>query len=281
VAAVLTSFHPDAGLLAVVDAVRPQVDEVVVVDNTPDGGVGAAELLGEQTQVRVLRPGHNLGLAAALNLGAAAVEDAQVLVLLDQDSVLAGDAVARLITHLGTPGVGVAAPAPWDEAEGRYLDPRAGARAIVADLATVITSGMVLRQETMAELGGFREDFFVDCVDLEFCLRMRESGYRVVQDRSVLLPHSLGATRWHRLGPWRVRATHHPTWRLVWVGYNSGVLLREHARRNPRWAATWTAILGYWTLSVLAFEPPRLARARALLGGLVRGLAGRAAPELP
>ncbi len=284
--ALVTAFRPDERLAAVVRSAAGQCARVVVVDNTPLGERGASELLvgagvptGADDHVLVHRSGANLGLAGALNLGTGLAGEAGALLLLDQDSVLPDDAVLRLGAHLSDPRVAVAAPVPWDAGAGRYLDPRAARRPELADLPVVITSGMLVRRSALDAVGPFREDFFVDSIDQDLCLRLRRDGWRVLQDRSVRLPHSLGETRWRGVGPLRLRSTQHPTWRLYWAARNGIVLARENWRREPVWVATSLALLGYVALTVLLFEPPRRARLRTMAHGLRDGWAGRTDPR--
>lgn len=284
VAAVVTAYHPDERLRDVVEAALAQCVRVVVADNTPDtpdddGGRGAATALAglvDGDLVRLVADGRNAGLAAALNRGVAAVgDDVDAVLLLDQDSRLPEGLVGGLSVHLARDGVAVAAPAPWDEQADRYLDPRAALRPVVADLPVVITSGMLVRRDVLATVGPFRADFFVDCVDQDFCLRVRAAGGRVVQDRSVHLPHSLGTTRWRGVGPLRLRTTGHPGWRLYWAARNGVVLAREHARAEPRWVATSLALLAYVAVTVALFEPPRGRRLLLMARGARDGWAGR------
>jgi len=274
VVAVVTAFRPDDRLAAVVRSAAAQCARVVVVDNTPQGEPGAQALGMAGDRVTIERPGRNLGLAAALNRGVALAGDADTLLLLDQDSAAPDRLVERLGTHLVRDRIGIAAPVPWDATAGRYLDPRAARRPLVADLPVVITSGMLVRRAVLDAVGPFREDFFVDCVDQDFCLRARRAGWRVVQDRSVHLPHSLGDTRW-RGWPLRLRSTQHPTWRLYWAARNTMVLAREHWRREPAWVATTVALLGYVAVTVALFEPPRRTRLARMARGVRDGWTGR------
>src|SRR5690606_24325337 len=111
-----------------------QCERVIVVDNTPAGEAGADARLPAHDRLRVERTGTNEGLAGALNRGVALAGDATALLLLDQDSAPPEGLVERLARHLTRDGIGIAAPAPWDAAADRYLDPRATRRRVVADL---------------------------------------------------------------------------------------------------------------------------------------------------
>lgn len=274
IAAIATAYHPDERLLAVIKAAGPVCVEVLVVDNTPGG---APMLAGElPVGVRVLRPAENLGLAGALNLGLRELSPGgDAVLLLDQDSVLTKDLVTRLAAHLDDPAIGVAAPAPWDVERGSYVDPRTVLRPEIADRDAVITSGMLVRRSILDEVDGFRQDFFVDCVDQDFCLRIRRIGKRVVQDRRVLLPHSLGHVREHRFLVGHVRVTHHPTWRLYWVARNGIVLVRENVAAAPLWSLASILIMGRWVLLTALYERPRATRLAAMWHGLLDGLRGR------
>ena len=276
----LTAYVPDERLRDVVASAAAQCAQVIVVDNTPARLRGAGALLDAAPGLTIVRSGENVGLAAALNRGIERADPgADVLLLLDQDSAVPDELVSTLRALLDAdPAIVIATPAPWDEVTHRYLDPRASRRAEVADLAVAITSGMVIRRSALSDVGPLRSDFFVDCVDQDLCLRMRRHGWRVVQDRRVLLPHSLGDTRWHGWGPLRLRATHHPTWRLYWVARNGVILARENWRAEPAWSAVSLGLLVYWAVTVLLFEPPRRSRLHALVRGALDGWAGRTDP---
>lgn len=274
ISAIVTAYHPDERLLAVIEAARTACVEVLVVDNTPDG---APLLDGDLPEgVRVLRSSKNLGLAGALNLGRRELSpDSDAVLLLDQDSVLSEQLVSQLAAHLESPSVGAVAPSPWDAERGSYIDPRTVMRPDVADRDAVITSGLIVRRSLLDKLGGFREDFFVDSVDQDFCLRLRRTGYRIVQDKRVKLPHSLGELREHRFVVGHVRVSHHPTWRLYWVFRNGMVLVRENLAAKPVWCLASILILIRWAMLTAMYEQPRGKRLTAIWRGLVDGVSGR------
>jgi rhamnosyltransferase len=275
-AAVATAFHPDERLTAVVEAALKSCSRVVVVDNTPGGGPFLSDALRELPGVTVLRDGCNRGLAGALNAGVAEVaEDPDLVLFLDQDSVLGEDLVLGLAAHFDDPGVGIVAPAPWDEQQGRFYEPGTENGPDVADRDTVITSGMLVRREVLARVGPFRTDFFVDHVDNDFCLRVRAAGYRILRDKRYKLAHSLGQRNQHKLPGVAVSSSRHPTWRLYWIARNGTVLIREHRKDAPVWSRNTGAYLVWWFLLRTLIEAPRGPRALAMLRGFRDGLRRR------
>jgi rhamnosyltransferase len=60
------------------------------------------------------------------------------------------------------------------------------------EVPTLITVGSLISVAAFARIGPFREDFFVDYADIEFCLRARRSGYHVVQGVAPTIEHAIG-----------------------------------------------------------------------------------------
>jgi rhamnosyltransferase len=66
------------------------------------------------------------------------------------------------------------------------------------DVDCVITSGTLLPLAAHSAIGPFREEFFIDYVDEEYCLRARAKGYRVIRSRKQIMQHTIGAPTVHK-----------------------------------------------------------------------------------
>jgi rhamnosyltransferase len=283
ITAVVTAYHPDELLRGVVEAALAGCAAVIVVDNTPAPAADEpprADPLGglRDPRLTLLGSGRNLGLAAALNQGLAALPaETEAVFLLDQDSVIPDGLIDGLAKDLDDPSIGVVGPSPVDAVTGRAYETLAGRHGRLDDRDMVITSGMLLRRAALDRLpgAGFREDFFVDYVDLDFCLRLRRARVRIVRDLDLELPHSIGDVRPHRLLGRTVRIGHYAAWRHYWIARNGSILIRENLRALPVWAATNTLFLGRWFVQLLLFEPRRRTHAAAFLRGLRDAVSGR------
>ena len=131
---------------------------------------------------------------------------------------------------------------------------------------------MLIRRDLLARVGEFREDFFVDYADLEFSLRVRRTGARIVQDKRLKLPHSIGERRTHAFFGMRVPVTHKAAWRDYWQLRNGLITLREQARFSPAWAVTAALYLGRAAVHAVVFEDDRRAHAGAVARGLRDGV---------
>ncbi|MFO7694844.1 MAG: glycosyltransferase [Vicinamibacterales bacterium] len=229
IAAVVLNYNtPDDTLLAVLSlrASRRPFDQVVVVDN--GAGTECERALSPwRDSVRYIRSPGNVGFSAGCNIGIRAALDAgaDMVLLVNSDAVLAPDAVERLEHALmAEPGAGIAAPLVASRAEpgivgsagiaysaatGRMKHEGFGGR--TTDLCegpvqTVdVVSGcvMLIRRSVFDRIGLFDERYFYSFEDIEFCLRARRAGHRILLVPQALAYHeghqSIGAASASRL----------------------------------------------------------------------------------
>ncbi len=277
VTAILTAYHPDERLGAVVESALTDCAQVIVADNTPAASPSLAAKL-DDPRVRVISIGSNLGLAGALNRAVKQLpEEADAVLLLDQRSILPQGLVAGLVAHLDEDhSVGVAAPTPWDAGHEAAYTVGAGLRAQVADREAVIASGMLVRRDLIDRIP-FREDLFNDFVDIAFCAAVRRTGARIVQDYRIGLPHSTGDLHDYKLGPLTVRVQLCPAWRQYWIARNGVRMAMEAVRGHPQGLVPMTAFLCRKFAATALFGPDRGARLTALSRGVRDGVLNRAA----
>jgi hypothetical protein len=216
-------------------------DEVVVVDNA-SGPAERARLragIGARTGVRLLLLDDNRQFAGGLNAGARAAlaAGADRLLLLNNDTVLAPDALARLVGALDrTPGAGVAGPRVVDlrhpervlSAGERHSLPLLCVprtllryrRSIAGPYAVsgIMGCAMLVTRACFEAVGGFSEEIAVYYEDVDFCLSARARGYgALVEPRAVVSHDGLrgfasGLTPWAAYlkarNPWLVVRRH-------------------------------------------------------------------------
>jgi rhamnosyltransferase len=279
VTALLTAYHPDERLAAVVESALADCARVIVADNTPDGSPSMARKL-DDPRIEVVAIGRNLGLGGALNEAVRRIPaDADAVLLLDQDSVLPAGLVGGLAELLAAdPGVGVAAPTPWDAQHETHYNIGAGRHDTTADREAVITSGMLVRREHIDRFP-FREDLFNDFVDIAFCVDVRRTGARIVQDYRLMLPHSMGDRREHAIGPIKVLVIHYPAWRHYWIARNGVMFNLDNIKRHPLGVLPMGVFLGRKLASAATFQTGRGTQVAAILRGMRDGLSGRVTPR--
>ncbi|WP_160937389.1 glycosyltransferase family protein [Teichococcus coralli] len=163
----------------------------------------ARSALGK-VDLRLIENERNLGLGVGLNVAtrAAAQEGFDHVFLLDQDSeppqglIRALTARADALARAGERAA-VLAPRLLPPAEGNYRPIRYAwrGRTQVKGLAPVDfapTSGSLTRLAAYAEIGPFREDFFIAGIDVEWGFRAWSRGWSSFVATDLAMPHRWG-----------------------------------------------------------------------------------------
>lgn len=169
---------------------------VVVVDN---GSEPPADI--ERVDVQLVRNEMNAGVSRGRNQGAAA-GNAAILCFLDSDAELAPHSLLRLVAALDDPEVAVAVPVfdgqlPEDSAGvapslavkvARGLGRRSTYESMLRqpgstawDVEFGIGACQVIRRDVFEAVGRLDESIFYGPEDVDFCLRVKAAGHRVVQ----------------------------------------------------------------------------------------------------
>jgi rhamnosyltransferase len=223
--------------------------------------------------------GENRGIGAALNQGLrrASERGFSWALTMDQDSSPLPNLVAagrRAFEAHPQPQQLAAIGASVVDA-GELSAPAAAYRRMTA----VITSGTLQSIPIWKRLGGFREDYFIDCIDTEFCLRARARGLEIIQATEAALSHRIGIpTQKWVMGRWMIPTNHSPL-RRYYVTRNRISLWRKYARSDGRFVAKdMRQTVREW-IGIAFAESDRPAKLRAILAGLRDGLFGRHGPR--
>jgi rhamnosyltransferase len=281
--AVMVTYHPGPEVLASIAAVRPQVDRLVVVDNGSRPEAHAClEELRATGEIELISNPENLGVASALNIGFRwAMERGYAwLLTLDQDTICEPDMVEKLFFAFGADAdpdsVGVLAPVHFDRETG-YVSPHLrNLPAPVVRRRYVMTSGNLIPTRALLEVGWYDDDFFIEYVDHDFCLRAGKKGYRVLLVRDARMGHQLGQLKRHelRIGPFG----------LWFFSHNYAPVRRYYRARNRihlyrRYFGWWMLQdFGFWTrdwMKIVLVEENRMAKLKAWWLGTFDGIFGR------
>ncbi len=282
VCAVVVAYFPDEDFAERMKVLLPQVVVLVVVDNTPtQGHVQQLMSLSEgERRIHLIENHRNAGIAAALNQGLeyALQIGCKWLLTLDQDTRCYPDMVSTLLQvhEVCEPKAAVIGGNYFDSQNG-WLKIPSGDGTEYLEQKTVITSGSMVDAGVAWAMGGFREDYFIDQVDHEFCLRMRAHGQRVVISCKPVMDHSVGRTGGVRL-PLLGILPNHPPLRKYYIARNSVVTILKYWRKEPEWCLRRSIrlLLGFFLLALL--EKQRLVKIHAFAAGFMDGMRNRMGP---
>jgi rhamnosyltransferase len=284
VCAVLVTFHPDAELRMTLSSIARQVGAVVIVDNgSVDRELVMLHEIALDPAITLVLNSGNLGLARALNIGiarAVALGYSWAL-LLDQDSRVEDDMVRTLIAvHDSVPDKEQLAILGSGFRERHRTSPKTAKFEFSGEewdeVDAVITSGSLLSLGAYSHIGPFREDFFIDYVDTEYCVRAKAAGYRALKTRRPLMSHSIGRPTQHRLLWMKKWTSNHSADRRYYIARNHTVMLRESGKyRLGSWALI--ALLSCWTpfKRVALYEQSKSSKIAAVFLGWWDGVHGK------
>jgi len=299
ICAVVVTYNPDAAFPERLARIERQVGAVIVVDNgseevakvmlrecTAATSLTAEASLKAQASLTLVMNADNVGIARAFNIGierAVARGFAGVL-LMDHDTSVNEDMVEELLkveaAHPARSELAVIGSGYHDE-----NDEASQALVFAADdsweeVESVISSGSLIPLASHSIVGPFRDELFIDYVDVDYCLRARAKGLRVIKARKPLMSHSIGAStrqRWLWTHKW---VRNHSPDRRYYIARNDTVMLREHGHY----------VLGLWALKSLGrriracrrialYERMKAAKIMAVAEGWWDGVRGRLGPR--
>jgi len=182
--------------------------EVIVVDNGSHDA-SPAIVADEFPDARLLRNGRNLGFAGGCNVGLAAATG-DMLVLLNQDTLVQPGWLAGLVDALAQPAAGVCGSLalqpdgvtiqhaggvvdwPLGVARHRGHGEPVDARWRQSGVVDFVTgASLALRRDVLEQIGPLDENFGPGYYeDVDFCWRVREAGYSVGYAPDSILIHA-------------------------------------------------------------------------------------------
>jgi rhamnosyltransferase len=277
-------YHPTGEFLQNLARTRAVCQNLVAVDNSPKADSRLHACLREQG-IHVIFNHNKGGLAGAYNRGAEVLLALQsdVIFLMDQDSEIEPSFFIRMMDaceDLGTdtflmgpkiyevnlkkcmavfqPGK----PLPKrlhidDQFEGLFPS------------LCIISSGSAISASAYHKLGAFREDYFIEYIDIEYSLRAVSRNVPVYMNAAVTMRQTTGQIERHGKG----FTTNHLAWRRYYGARNAVHCLYTH---RATWGLHWvSAVLAmHQAICVLRYEREKTRKITAILCGYVDGLLG-------
>lgn len=279
VAGVVVLYRPEPEVLDNMRSYSDQVDRIYAVDNSEEPGSSLVSELERQARVVYLANKGNLGVAAALNIGArrAIADRYEWLLTMDQDSVATAGMVDTMLACFSDPGGGkVGLVSPFQAQVGGALRAPSGR---CAQVLTPMTSGSLLDLSAYEDVGPFMEELFIDQVDNEFCLRLRTAGYSVLEAGAATLHHRVGNVRFHHF-PIPMYSTNHPPVRRYYITRNRFYVGQMYRSSFPRFRRFELRQVAKDVVKILLYETQKGEKLRMMVRGYRDYRKGRLGPYM-
>lgn len=240
ISTIIVNYNAGEFLRSCVDSLLncPLETEVIVVDNASTDH--SLDALAGLPNVQIIKNATNVGFATACNVGIR-VASAPFLLFLNPDCSFKPDTLIRLLEamrfdeRVGMVGGLLVNPDGTEQAGGRRAIPtpwrsfvRAFGLARFADrwprlffdfhlhkqplpnhnieVEAISGACMMVRREAIQDVGEWDERYFLHCEDLDWCMRFRQKGWKILFVPSARVTHALGVSsrsrpifvEWHK-----------------------------------------------------------------------------------
>lgn len=242
ISAVIVNYNAGSLLADCVRSALAQVDEVVIVDNgSRDRSICECERdFAYEPRLATIHNHFNLGFAAACNIGLKSATG-EFVFFLNPDCWLSGGAVAELLQVLQSdPKVAMvggflvnpdgseqgggrrAVPTPWrsfvrsfglnrfaDRWPKLFFDFHLHRQPLPdqpIEVEAISGACMLVKREAVETVGFWDEGYFLHCEDLDWCMRFRQAGWRIMFVPDAKIVHHKGGcshsrpifVEWHK-----------------------------------------------------------------------------------
>lgn len=231
--AVVVCYNGSYDILETVKALQNKVGHIHIVDN--NSSFKTLEFLNQleqESNISVTYLIENKGIGYALNVGVnkGLEMGSNWLLTMDQDSIIDSKMVEEFCKAINinnnlsclTPSIIVFGTAN----SFNYIRKRDN----LVDYA--ITSGNLVKLSVFKTVGLYNEELFIDCVDFDFSLRVRRSGYNIHIVPEAILYHQLGEEHSvPKIFSWFY--TSHSTHRRYYMFRNWGYMIEKYSFKFP------------------------------------------------
>lgn len=195
IGAVVVLYNPTKEEIENINTYINQVSFMVIMDNSDnDNSLLVQKLLFNYPHYKYYSQQKNLGLCNALNIGVQILKEqgCDWALLFDADSKLGSDVLAvykEAIRKFGKEPIALFSPVHMFDRSKNH--PYKGYK----ELDWTMTSGCLFDIEIFIKQNGFFDELFVDGLDMDYCFKSNENGYKVIECGAAVIKHNPAETK--------------------------------------------------------------------------------------
>jgi rhamnosyltransferase len=252
------------------------VEKIYVIDNSEEKNSHIQKILKEEScKIEYIANKENLGIAKALNIACqqAIIDGYEWILTMDQDSQFLNFthflSCAKKIIHQEK-DIAIITPnhshLTMPDTKGcDYIDKK----------EIVITSGNLVNLQIYQEINGYEEEFFIDMVDYDFCLKILEKNYKILFLSNHYILHELGTIyKRKNLITQKVKEKiEHPPLRIYYNTRNTLYLITKH--KSVPFLKTINILFIHEITKIVLYEDQKIKKIYAKLLALKDFIIGR------
>lgn len=216
-------YNPDSQVLNNIETYRKRLDLLVVVDNSDKPVNFVLDKLSKLNNVKLISMHGNQGIAKALNVGCTYLvnNNFNVCLTMDSDSKFPSkyyEDIVDIIFPMLKKDYGLVG------LNFNYFPLHRTDDVIKAKYW--LTSGNFVNLDAYKAVGGFRDDLFIDYVDIEFDHSLIKQGYKIGYLKDYSIRHTIGNPIKKKIGNRIITSMNHPPIRYYYRYRNSRYLYK-------------------------------------------------------
>jgi epsQ protein len=226
-AGVVVWYNPDSKSKENINSYLKYLDRLYIVDNS-----NYKNEVPKSEKIMYIPNMDNLGIAEALNIGArrAIVEGYNWLLTMDQDSSFSENDLLELEKYIENKTIeNIGIVSPWHKTKMHKEKPKED----VDYPLDVMTSGNLVNLDILKKIGEFKSEYFIDGVDMEYCLRLNKNGYKIARLNYIELNHNLGDIFYKKVFNKEMLCLNHNYLRVYYKVRNYRYIKKEYGNIYP------------------------------------------------
>lgn len=280
ICAVITTYHPDKYFPNRIYNIINQVDNIVIVDNhSNDMCLDMIMYLSNKLKLHLITNSMNFGVAKALNQGIrfASQYGYKYVLTFDQDT----DVHPQLVQYLRAAyldctfknNIGIIGSNYQEIITGKeFVSSIKNNDKFWLEINEVITSGSLMPIKVYEIIGPFREEFFIDLVDFEYCLRIRKMGFKILITPKIGIIQNFGDCKILNLFWIKIIVRDYAPIRNYYRSRNGLILFFEYFWKDNIWAFRRLILILLRPFSILFFENNKLLKFKYIILGIYHAL---------
>lgn len=266
---VVTVFEPEDDFFKYLPVLLIQAGMIVVID---DSGLNY-ELDEKHNKVFnkdivYLKNTENIGIASSLNKGIkyAGSKGFEYILTLDDDSILSDCYVEVLFDFLKKmEGVSLVAGIHGYSSDSRPKRKNA-----------CITSGSLFRYQDFLQINGFKDEMFIDYVDFDFCLRLKDIGGNIYILPKASFKHQIGEAKMNVSRKFSfLNSYNHAAFRIYYQTRNVIYILKHHIIKHPIYSLYLLRNVILLPIKILIYDTNKFSKLKFYMHGLMDGILSR------
>lgn len=223
---VIVTYNPGINLYSQIEKFnQKKIENIFIVDNSETKSE-IFDKIEKLENVNLIKLGQNKGIATALNIAIDICNKADWFLFFDQDTIILDNFLDELFNlYKNIPNkntIGILSLSTNNLPLIKYK---------IVDYC--ITSGSLINKKIFLKVGKFKDEYFIDNVDLEFCLRIKNHGYISYKSPNATIIHNAGNPTIFKFQFFRFSTSNHNAFRRYYMSRNHILLTRKYFFKFP------------------------------------------------